>query len=103
MRLRSIRPAIGSASVRLPPPAKIADPFYVTREWQAVASAIKRQRGYRCEVCQADMSDKRRFLIADHIVERKDGGSDLDPLNVQCMCISCHNRKTSRAKASRST
>ncbi len=47
------------------------------------------------------MSGNRRGLIGDHIVERKDGGADFDPLNVRLLCAACHNRKTAAARRTR--
>lgn len=86
---------------RLRPPAKIADPFYLSPEWKQLASDTKRQRGYRCDGCDGDFSKRKRQLIADHIIERKDGGAELDPLNIQCLCMACHNKKTAHARLAR--
>ena len=61
------------------------------------AKTVKRQRGNVCEKC----SRPSLRLIADHIVERKDGGEDFDPNNIQCLCIGCHNAKTAKARAKR--
>ena len=33
-------------------------------------------------------------MFADHIVELKDGGAPYDLNNGQCLCGSCHTRKT---------
>lgn len=40
-------------------------------------------------------------MFADHIVERKDGGAEFDPANGQCLCGSCHSRKTAAERAKR--
>lgn len=65
-------------------------------------------RGQRCEACGKTRDDDGRSvrLIADHIVERRDGGADFDPANIQLLCIrlnadgqgGCHNRKTTVAR-----
>lgn len=88
---------MASLGARIVRPEKVVDPFYESAAWRMFAREIKRQRGYRCEVasCRKDCTGAPRGLIADHIVERKDGGSDFDPLNVRLMCTACHNRKTS--------
>lgn len=101
MKLQHLPPRLAPPRPRMAPPAKIVDPFYVSREWRELVGLVKAQRGYVCEACGADMRSNRRALIGDHIVERKDGGADLDPLNVQCLCLPCHNRKTARTKAER--
>jgi nitrite reductase/ring-hydroxylating ferredoxin subunit len=40
-------------------------------------------------------------MFADHIVEVKDGGAKFDLANGQCLCGSCHTRKTAAARAQR--
>jgi 5-methylcytosine-specific restriction endonuclease McrA len=40
-------------------------------------------------------------VIADHIVERKDGGADLDPNNIELLCHAHHQKKTALARARR--
>ena len=37
-------------------------------------------------------------MFADHIVERKDGGADLDPRNGQCLCGRHHTMKTAQTR-----
>lgn len=95
-RLKALPPRVASLSTRARPAEKAVDPFYESPEWRGFVRDIKRQRGYRCEVveCGKDCSAAPRGLIGDHIVERKDGGADFDPLNVMLMCTGCHNRKT---------
>ena len=88
------RPLVG-------PAVKTTDPFYLSPEWRRVIQAVKRQRGYVCQQCGKDCSVEPRNLIGDHIVERKDGGADLDPLNIRLLCTACHNRKTAGARSVR--
>jgi len=38
-------------------------------------------------------------VVADHIKPIKDGGERFDWVNLQGLCISCHNRKTARETA----
>ncbi|MBT3205587.1 MAG: hypothetical protein HOB14_00275 [Gammaproteobacteria bacterium] len=37
----------------------------------------------------------------DHIIEIKDGGSQLDERNLQSLCHACHNAKTSCERVGR--
>ena len=102
-RLKALPPRIASVSARVSAPAKVADPFYESPAWRGFVREIKRQRGYRCEAveCGRDCSAKPRGLIGDHVVERRDGGADFDPLNVMLLCIACHNSKTARERRRR--
>lgn len=102
-RLKALPPRVASIAARVSAPAKAVDPFYESSAWRSLVREIKRQRGYRCEVatCRKDCSGTPRGLIGDHIVERKDGGADFDPLNVMLMCTGCHNGKTVRERMRR--
>ncbi|SDR20058.1 HNH endonuclease signature motif containing protein [Pseudovibrio sp. Tun.PSC04-5.I4] len=102
MALKMVSSRLGRAQPTLQSPTKTVDPFYLTKAWRALARDMKQLRGYRCEACGADFSRRQDKLIADHMVERRDGGSDLDPANIQCLCIGCHNRKTAKARRNRS-
>lgn len=95
-KLKNIAPRIGGLGARVKPPAKIADPFYLSREWRSLVAKIKRERGNWCERCGS--GDR---VIADHIIERRDGGADLDPSNVELLCFTHHQRKTAQARARR--
>lgn len=95
-RLKTLRPALGSAPSRLKPPQKIADRFYTSPEWRALIKEIKQERGNWCSRCGSD-----KHVIGDHIKERKDGGAPLDKDNVQLLCLRCHNTKTHRERARR--
>jgi 5-methylcytosine-specific restriction protein A len=103
MKLTAAPSVFGRPAPRLAPPAKVTDPFYLSREWRDLVSAVKRQRGYVCEepTCRRDCRAVPRALIGDHIVERADGGADLDPLNIRLLCTACHNRKTARSRGMR--
>lgn len=74
---------------------KVADAFYASPAWRKLAARIKAERGC-CERC----GSKQR-LIVDHIIERKDGGAELEEENLQLLCHACHNRKTAKARGER--
>lgn len=40
-------------------------------------------------------------MVADHIIELKDGGDPFDPANGQCHCIEHNTRKGIQARAAR--
>jgi 5-methylcytosine-specific restriction enzyme A len=87
------------------PPAKTADPFYLSSEWRALVAQLIRERGRRCETrgCHRshDADGKPIRIFGDHIVERRDGGAPLDPRNIRLLCGSCHTAKTAQARAAR--
>lgn len=104
MRLRQAPPRALSAPSRLRPAAKAVDAFYRSPEWRRLASDSKAKAGFCCQ----DMAHEGRRglyatgdLIADHIIERIDGGADLDEANILVRCTACHNRKTSEERAKR--
>lgn len=78
------------------PPPKLTEDFYRSTSWIALVAQLKLERGARCEDC-----GRGGRVIGDHIIERKDGGAELDPSNIRLRCIPCHNRKTARVKARR--
>lgn len=95
MKLKTLAPAIGQLPHAVGLAAKFVDPFYQSRPWRQLVGVLKRQRGW-CVVCGSG-----HRLIADHIIERRDGGADLDPANIQFLCRAHHNEKTARARAKR--
>lgn len=92
-RLKSMPSRLGVLPSRVKAMPKVADRFYQSAEW---AEARKRQPNKWCAICGAT-----KRLILDHKVERKDGGADLDPSNLEWLCLSHHNTKTAEAKARR--
>jgi len=94
--LKALPPMVRAAPATVRPAPKVADLFYRSPEWRAMVAAIKRKRGNWCERCGST-----HRVIGDHIIERKDGGVDLDENNVELLCQACHNAKTARARARR--
>lgn len=58
------------------------------RAWQLAAFPLCRH----CELAGRLVS----ATVADHIIERKSGGAELDAANLQSLCKSCHSKKTRR-------
>lgn len=77
-------------------PAKIADPFYMTPEWTRLRDQVRAEAGGICQ--RPGCSNPGREV--DHIVERKDGGSN-DRSNLEFLCVSCHRVKTVKAAKER--
>lgn len=75
---------------RVPTLQKKVDEHYMSQEFIQWSKDVKTRAGYRCEKC--GRAETRMF--ADHIKEIKDGGLFLDLMNGQCLCGSCHTRKT---------
>ena len=79
------------------PLPKDRDTFYHSEQWRRLLAGIIKVRGRRCEDCGKEGSR----VYGDHVVERRDGGADLDPSNVRLLCARCHGRKTEAARAAR--
>jgi len=95
-RLSGLKPRIARLPLRIAAPPKVADQFYQSGEWRALVRRLKQERGAWCERCGSN-----RGLIADHVVEIKDGGAPLDGANVELLCATHHGEKTQRARVAR--
>lgn len=88
------------------PRPKQADAELLTPEHRAWRLAVCRRAGWHCEWveggrrCEASAARGDR-MVADHIVERADGGSLLDEANGQCLCVAHNTLKGNRARAAR--
>lgn len=96
-RLRSAPSRLRAAPSRFPTQPKRTDPHYGTAAHKAWALEGKELAGWKCQDCGKATSR----LHADHIVERQDGGADLDPNNRRIRCDSCHGIKTAQERAGR--
>jgi 5-methylcytosine-specific restriction protein A len=111
MALQSIKGRFGTADTRrVTPPAKRAEPFYLSPEWRAFIAAVIAERrpmlmatqGHLCEDprCKARHSATMR-IFGDHVVELRDGGAPFDRSNVMLRCGSSHTRKTIAERVAR--
>lgn len=92
-RLKTLGPRLKPIDTRtVRPPPKVVESFYSSAEWKAVRAKVLERDGYKCVKCGVHASHER--LTVDHIVERKDGGSDYDHENLQSVCWPCHGKKT---------
>src|SRR5689334_17073126 len=95
---------IDTRSVR--PPPKTADPSLLTPEHKAWRLIVCRRAGWQCQWiennkrCNRSAANGNR-MIADHIIERDDGGSLYDPANGQCLCTAHNTLKGNQARAAR--
>jgi hypothetical protein len=83
------------------PPQKPTDAFYSTPEWRALLAEIIAERGRVCEDPNCERTTPLTRIFGDHIVELRDGGTQLDKRNVMLRCGSCHTRKTVAERARR--
>ena len=65
---------------------------YCTEAWARTRAAVLVRDEYQCRVCGMICWRKKEAHV-DHIIPKTAGGSD-DPSNLQCLCQSCHARKT---------
>jgi 5-methylcytosine-specific restriction endonuclease McrA len=107
-RLKAMPPRLRPAPERLRQPPKVADTFYHTPEWAAARKAALKRADYRCEAIENGLRCRKCSragdrMFVDHIVERKDGGPDLDLRNLQVLCGSHHTAKTADERRKRMT
>jgi 5-methylcytosine-specific restriction protein A len=103
VKLRTAGNRVRTADTRrVQPPAKTADPFYLSPAWRGLMEEIKLERGHHCEDPHCTTPRARQTpLYGDHIIELRDGGAPLDKTNVMLRCASCHTRKTAAERAKR--
>lgn len=80
---------------------KEASKFYHSREWKSVRDKVAKRDGGLCQQCMRD-GRTTPYDVVDHIVEIEDGGSKLNMDNLECLCHSCHNKKTKLHSKARS-
>lgn len=98
-RLRTLGARLSAMPAKVQAAPKLAEQFYSSPQWRGLVADIKKMRGARCE--RAGCPTPTHRVIADHVVERKDGGADLDPGNIELLCATHHARKTAAARQRR--
>lgn len=86
---------------RVKPKEKQADAHYLTAEHRAWREEVLKRAMFCCQHPGCVETAFTCTLIADHIVEIKDGGAPLDPENGQALCLPHHNVKTIAERARR--
>lgn len=97
-RLKAMPARVGALPPRVAALPKTADRFYQSPEWRALVAARRKDRDYWAAKARAAPGER---LILDHVVERRDGGADLDAANTQWLTFSEHQAKTAAARATR--
>ena len=70
------------------------DPFYSSRTWRRIRSVCLTRHPLCAECLRNGITTVA--TVVDHIVPRRAGGGDYDVNNLQSLCVSCHNSKTSK-------
>jgi hypothetical protein len=80
MKLKTLPPLFKAPTPLVTPSSalpKVTEPYYLTAEHKAWAADVKARSGGVCAHC----GKATPRLIADHIVEVRDGGAKTDPAN----------------------
>ena len=107
MVLRTSRPRLAAHDTRTARPRpKQADSELLTPEHRAWRLAVCRRAGWRCEWVEQGMRCEASaatgyVMVADHKVERADGGALYDEDNGQCLCVSHNTLKGNQARRAR--
>jgi len=73
--------------------------FYRSKAWRSLRESVLKERPL-CRRCES-LGLIVAATVVDHIQPIKTGGARFDWNNLQPLCVSCHNRKTSSEKCSR--
>ena len=67
--------------------------FYHTRAWRGLRKQFIQEHPI-CQQCETKGITKPAKVV-DHILSIRKGGQELDKSNLQSLCESCHNSKSS--------
>src|SRR5664279_2230416 len=105
--LRTSRPLLAVHDTRTAKPRpKQADAELLTPEHRELRVAVCRRAGWRCQWVENGMRchashERGDRMLADHIVERADGGALSDIDNLQCLCTRHNTLKGNAARRAR--
>jgi len=77
--------------------SKESSAIYNSTRWRKIRKHILGRDSGICAMCGM----AKQKMIVDHIKEIKDGGEPYSYDNLQVLCISCHNSKTSQSRRDR--
>ncbi len=66
---------------------------YGGEAWEATRKRILKRDKWRCVFCGIGLFAKGSRPNIDHIIDKKDGGTD-DDSNLRTLCPSCHSKRT---------
>lgn len=73
--------------------ASAAKRGYCGAEWEATRKRILKRDKWRCVLCNAPLFAKGSKPNIDHVIDKKDGGTNEDG-NLRTLCPSCHSSRT---------
>ena len=106
-RLKAVPSRIPRADTRRVKAApKRADAELLTTQHRHFREVVLDRAGWRCEWVEGGQRCTRsratgHRMIADHKVERADGGDPFDPANGQCLCTQHNTLKGIQARVAR--
>ncbi len=103
-RVKCLPGRLGIAKTRVSSPVvKLTDPHYGTQAHKRWAAQVIQRAGGRCQWPGCGKAQPKHRMFADHIVERQDGGAELDLANGQALCSRHHSLKTAAERVKRMT
>ena len=100
-RLRQLPARLAPLGPRVAAMPKVADRFYLSREWRALRAARMLDGDYFGALKRAKADGSNGRVILDHDREIKDGGAKLDPANTVWRTHVEHQAKTARMARAR--
>ncbi len=106
-KIKTLAPLVPrSTGFTVKPPPKRADAELLTEQHKAWRLKVCSRAGWQCQWIEAGKRCERSAargdrMIADHIVERADGGALYDEANGQCLCVQHNTQKGVRARSLR--
>lgn len=97
-RLKALGARIAPMVAKVKAAPKLVEGFYSSTAWRGLVADRKRDPDYAEAKRRAKPGER---MILDHVVERKDGGADLDPANTKWLTFSEHQAKTAAARKAR--
>jgi 5-methylcytosine-specific restriction protein A len=74
--------------------------IYSSARWKRVREMKMKECGGLCEMCLKEGRIVKADVV-DNIIELKDGGCAFCLDNLQCLCNSCHKKKTAQVQKAR--
>ena len=73
----------------MPYDMEVSPQIYIA-EWENISKDLKRKNNYRCERCNLNLTEHKKYLHAHHIdMNTRNNHSE----NIKILCIKCHGRE----------